>query len=88
MFRNRIRIWTLLLAGIALSGCSFTGKTANYIPAGTDIISEEQVTIKASVPDDKGALQPHTEVTLPIGTISKYDPKYLAKITAPKASAP
>ena len=75
MWRSRIQTLTLLLAGIALSGCG--GNRATYIPAGTDIVLEQSVTVTASVPDNAGTLQPHTVVTLPAGTIAKYDPKYV-----------
>jgi hypothetical protein len=61
---------------IFLSACSFTKKNATYIPAGTSVISEEPQTGLYSVPDKDGNLQPHVTLTLPVGTISKYDPNY------------
>lgn len=65
-----------------LAGCG--GNQAAFVPAGVNCVLEQPLQAVASVPDDTGKLLPHTKITMPVGTIFTYDPKY--QTPAPKGT--
>lgn len=70
----RFKLSFLFSAALFLTGCG--GNQAAFIPSGVNCVLEQPLQAVASVPDDNGVLQPHTKITMPVGTVFTYDPKY------------